>query len=61
MIDANKGFHLNNSVLTLVNQDINQLSLNIKTDDGHGLSKANHDIDLYFNLIIEENDYEKIN
>jgi hypothetical protein len=61
MIDANKGFHLNNSVLTLVNQDINKLSLKIKKEDGTGLSKGNHDIDLYFNLLIEEYDYEKIN
>jgi hypothetical protein len=61
MIDANKGFHLNNSVLTLENQDINQLTLKIKTDDGHGLVKGGHDIDLYLNLIIEEKDYEKIN
>jgi len=60
MIDANKGFHLNNSVLTLVNQDINQLCLKIKKEDGVGLFKGNHTIDLYFNLIIEENDYEKI-
>ena len=61
MIDANKGFHLNNSVLTLPNQDINQLSLKIKTNDGHGLSKNSHNIDLYLNITIEEYDYEKIN
>jgi len=61
MIDANKGFHLNNSVLTLPEQDINQLCLKIKSDDGHGLIKATHTIDLYFNIIIEEYDYEKIN
>lgn len=61
MIDANKGFHLNNSVLTLPNQDINQLSLKIKTNDGHGLSKNTHDIDLYLNITVEEYDYEKIN
>jgi hypothetical protein len=61
MIDANKGFHLNNSVLTLPEQDINQLCLKIKSDDGHGLVKATHIIDLYFNITIEEYDYEKIN
>jgi hypothetical protein len=61
MIDGNKGFYLNNSVLTLPEQDINQLCLKIKTDDGHGLVKASHTIDLYFNIIIEEYDYEKIN
>ena len=61
MIDANKGFYLNNSVLTLTDQDINQLCLKIKTDDGHGLVKGGHTIDLYFNIIIEEYDYEKIN
>ena len=61
MIDANKGFHLNNSVLTLPNQDINQLILKIKKEDGVGLTKGAHDIDLYFNIIIEEYDYEKIN
>lgn len=58
MIDANKGFYLNNSVLTLTEQDINQLCLKIKTDDGHGLVKGGHEIDLYFNIIIEEYDYE---
>ena len=61
MIDANKGFHLNNAILTLPEQDINQLCLKIKSDDGHGLIKATHTIDLYFNIIIEEYDYEKIN
>lgn len=61
MIDANKGFHLNNSVLSLPNQDINQLILKIKKEDGVGLKKGSHDIDLYFNIIIEEYDYEKIN
>jgi hypothetical protein len=61
MIDANKGFHLNNSSLTLPNQDINQLILKIKKEDGVGLTKGAHDIDLYFNIIIEEYDYEKIN
>jgi hypothetical protein len=61
MIDANKGFHLNNSSLTLPNQDINQLILKIKKGDGVGLTKGAHDIDLYFNIIIEEYDYEKIN
>ena len=61
MIDANKGFNLNNSVLTLPEQDINQLCLKIKKEDGNGLSKNSHEIDLYFNIIIEEYDYEKIN
>ncbi|MAO19732.1 MAG: hypothetical protein CMJ25_03175 [Phycisphaerae bacterium] len=61
MIDANKGFHLNNSVLTLPDQDINQLKLIIKKEDGIGLFKNAHTIDLYFNIIIEEYDYEKIN
>jgi hypothetical protein len=61
MIDANKGFHLNNGVLTLPNQDINQLCFKIKKEDGSGLVKGNHTIDLYFNIIIEEYDYEKIN
>ena len=61
MIDSNKGFHLNNSVLTLPEQDINQLRLNIKKEDGTGLFKGAHTIDLYFNIIIEEYDYEKIN
>ncbi len=61
MIDANKGFHLNNSSLTLPEQDINQLILKIKKEDGVGLKKGAHDIDLYFNIIIEEYDYEKIN
>lgn len=61
MIDANKGFHLNNSVLTLPMQDINQLCLKIKKEDGSGLSKNQHEIDLYFNIIIEEYDYEEIN
>ena len=61
MIDANKGFHLNNSTLTLPEQDINQIYLSIKKEDGSGLTKASHNIDLYFNIIIEEYDYEKIN
>jgi len=61
MIDANKGFHLNGSILTLPEQDINQLILKIKSDHGHGLIKNNHTIDLYFNIIIEEYEYEKIN
>ena len=61
MIDANKGFNLNNSVLTLPDQDINQLCLKIKKEDGTGLTKSSHEIDLYFNIIIEEYDYEKIN
>jgi hypothetical protein len=61
MIDSNKGFHLNNSVLTLPDQDINQLKLIIKKEDGIGLFKNAHTIDLYFNIIIEEYDYEKIN
>jgi hypothetical protein len=61
MIDANKGFHLNNAILTLPEQDINQLCLKIKKEDGTGLSKNQHEIDLYFNIIIEEYDYEKIN
>lgn len=60
MIDANKGFHLNNSVLTLPEQDINDFSLKIKKEDGTGLTKGNHTIDLFFNIIIEEYDYEKI-
>lgn len=60
MIDANKGFNLNNSVLTLINQDINDFSLKIKKEDGTGLTKGNHTIDLFFNIIIEEYDYEKI-
>ena len=61
MIDANKGFHLNNSVLTLPNQDINQLCLKIKSNDGHGLVKNTHLINMYINILIEEYDYEKIN
>lgn len=61
MIDSNKGFHLNNGVLTLPEQDINRLSLKIKKEDGTGLTKSSHEIDLYFNIIIEEYDYEKIN
>jgi hypothetical protein len=61
MIDANKGYHLNNATLTLPEQDINQLCLKIKKEDGTGLTKAGHTIDLYFNIIIEEYDYEKIN
>ena len=61
MIDANKGFHLNNATLTLPEQDINQIVLKIKKEDGVGLKKGNHDIDLYFNIVIEEYDYEKIN
>ena len=60
MIDANKGFNLNNSVLTLVNQDINDFSLKIKSNDGHGLVKNTHIINMYINIIIEEYDYEKI-
>ena len=60
MIDANKGFHLNNSVLTLPEQDINDFSLKIKKEDGTGLTKSSHTIDLFFNIIIEEYDYEKI-
>jgi hypothetical protein len=35
--------------------------LKIKKEDGTGLTKAGHTIDLYFNIIIEEYDYEKIN
>ena len=61
MIDANKGYHLNNATLTLPEQDINQLCLKIKSNHDHGLVKNNHTIDLYFNIIIEEYDYEKIN
>ena len=61
MIDANKGFNLNNSVLTLVNQDINEFSLQIKSNDGHGLLKNTHEINMYINILIEEYDYEKIN
>ena len=41
MIDANKGFHLNNSVLTLPEQDINQLSLKIKKEDGRAKLQLN--------------------
>jgi hypothetical protein len=54
MVDTYKGINNNLNCLELTPQDINQLVMYVKSSDNHGLTKGGHTINMYINIIIEE-------
>lgn len=56
MVDSVGMMNSGMNVLMIEEQDINNITFLINSNDGHGLTKNSQDVNIYFNIIIEEYD-----
>lgn len=54
MIDSNQMVNNGMNSLMIEEQDINNISFSIISNDSHGLTKNSQEVNMYFNIIIEE-------